>query len=168
MQRAISSSAGTAFCSTWLLYSSTVLFKGPKSISISSGGAAADSPADASRSAKAGASQSRPISASCLRMARKSQTCAQGGSLVVTTRREPSGLKVATSTLVLVGAFEPRQRAAGLDLDQPEDFVGVLDDSKPAVRGEATKGHPRSASTSRQVPTSRRHVSRSSAISRRG
>ena len=39
---------------------------------------------------------------------------------------------------MLVWAFEPRQRAAGLGLDQPEDLAGVLDDpSRPS--GEKQK-----------------------------
>ena len=68
---------------------------------------------------------------------------------------------------VLVWAFEPRQRAAGLDLDQPEDLAGVLDDPKPAVGGEAAKPLPIGL-TSRQLPTSHSRLARSTAISRRG
>src|SRR5208337_4008844 len=39
--------------------------------------------------------------------------------------------------VVLVWAFQPGQRAAGLEFDQPRDLAGVLDDPKPAVGREA-------------------------------
>ena len=51
-----------------------------------------------STSGYGGASQSRPISARCFRIARRSQTCTAGPSSVDTARREPSGVNVANFT----------------------------------------------------------------------
>ena len=58
---------------------------------------------------------------------------------MVTTSRDPSGLKASTRHAAQVRALQPRERAAGLDLDQANDPARVDDDHQPAVGGEATE-----------------------------
>ena len=88
-------------------------------------------------------------------MARRSQTCTAGPSLVVTTSRDPSGLKVAAPDAAQVGAFEPRDCAAGLGLDQADRLCSRPGRPPAGRRGRKQRPSPPICRASRQVPTPR-------------
>ena len=85
-----------------------------------------------SSSAKAGASQSSPIAASRLRIARRSQTCTAGPDHSRHDQREPSGLKVGRFTSHDSGLSSRAIIAARLGLDQTDDLVASRR-NQPAV-----------------------------------
>ena len=98
-----------------------------------------------------GRSQARLIAVSCRPMARKSQMCTQGGSLVVTTRRSAVQSEGGRRQFTEIGAFETCQRSARFGLDQANDPISVLHRQHAAVGGKAVT---RAANLPRLAPGS--------------
>ena len=82
-------------------------------------------------------SQSRPIAARCVRMARRSHMCTAGPSRVLTTSRDPSGLKAAAHTPHPSGLSSRATVRPRLVLHQADHPVRILDRQQAAIGRKA-------------------------------